>query len=848
MSTPDPSAMSSIPHFRDVTGYDPYPWQGRLYRSLLTGTAPGALDIPTGIGKTTAVLVYLLSLAAGATLPRRLVYVVDRRAVVDQTAAQIRRWMERIAAVAPLGERLDALAAFPAPAPVALGILRGGLADDGDWRTDPARPAVIVGTVDMIGSRLLFSGYGDGQSRRAQHAGLLGQDSFLLLDEAHLSPGMAGLIRGIERLRSDGERPGFRALTLSATPDSTDLAFSLDAADLDHPELRRRFQAPKTLHLETVADNTRRIDRLLELAAGFQSGSILIYVRTVRAARQIAARLLKHLGPEAADRVGLLTGTLRGAERERLASSPLWAAFDPNRERGPEAPARFLVSTAAGEVGVDLDADHALMDLGTLDAMIQRLGRINRAGLGSATVRIIAILKELEEPKSNKTGGKKEEETHAVRLARALRLTYDLLAGLTDGSPETLGRIGPADREAACTPRARAVPLHATTVECLAATSASIGTPDLDLFLHGLADEPEVPDTYLVWRWDTARLAAAGDSVAAEALDLFRPEPREIARVPVHEAGQLLKAAVQRLTPLPLLIRDARGQVSALTLTPDADLPDLAYATVVLPPEAGGLRKGLPDPECADAVTDLADSDDRLRRLVADGDEVDLPDWVAQATTLRIPLQDPDDEEAEPRWLLYALRRAAPDLAGADSDLSRLAAAPQTIADHTARVAAAARRIGTALGLPPDLCDALETAGRWHDTGKGRRVWQRAAGVPAGGPPLAKSRQGRFSPQALGGYRHEFGSLADAGRDLPPGPRRDLILHLIAAHHGRARPGFPDPHHWDPDLPAALAEDLAREVAARFGRLQGEFGPWRLAWLEALLKAADAWVSANRDT
>jgi CRISPR-associated endonuclease/helicase Cas3 len=278
MSAPDPAVLSNIPHFRDVTGYDPYPWQGRLYQSLLTGAAPTALDIPTGIGKTTAVLLYLLALAAGATLPRRLVYVVDRRAVVDQTADQIRRWMERIAAVAPLAGRLDALAAFPAPAPVALGVLRGGLADDGDWRIDPARPAVIVGTVDMIGSRLLFSSYGDGQSRRAQHAGLLGQDSFLLLDEAHLSPGMAGLIRGIERLRSDGERPGFRALTLSATPDSTDQAFSLDAADLDHPELCRRFRAPKTLLLETVADNARRIDRIVELAAGFQTGSILIFV------------------------------------------------------------------------------------------------------------------------------------------------------------------------------------------------------------------------------------------------------------------------------------------------------------------------------------------------------------------------------------------------------------------------------------------------------------------------------------------------------------------------------------------------------------------------------------------
>jgi CRISPR-associated endonuclease/helicase Cas3 len=246
-------------------------------------------------------------------------------------------------------------------------------------------------------------------------------------------------------------------------------------------------------------------------------------------------------------------------------------------------------------------------------------------------------------------------------------------------------------------------------------------------------------------------------------------------------------------------------------------------------------------------VVDIADSEDRVRRIVTAGTDADLPAWVAKATTFRIPLHDPNDEDADPRWLLYALRRFDPAVADADSDLTRLAVAPQTLDEHGARVAAAVRRIGTALGLPADLTDALETAGHWHDNGKGRRVWQRAAGAPASGSPLAKSREGRFSPNALGGYRHEFGSLADAERALPAGPRLDLTLHLIAAHHGRARPGFADPRHWDPDLPADLAEDLAHRVAERFGHLQGTFGPWQLAWLEALLKSADAWVSANRD-
>lgn len=157
----------------------------------------------------------MLALAHGAPLARRIAYVVDRRAVVDQTAIVIRQWIERLAEQPDLKQRLDRLAVFPAPSPVTLGVLRGGLADDGEWRVDPARPAVLVGTVDMVGSRLLFSGYGCGRSRRAMDAGLLGQDAALYLDEAHLSPGFAGLVQQLSQQRCDGSRPGFRVSVIS---------------------------------------------------------------------------------------------------------------------------------------------------------------------------------------------------------------------------------------------------------------------------------------------------------------------------------------------------------------------------------------------------------------------------------------------------------------------------------------------------------------------------------------------------------------------------------------------------------------------------------------------------------
>ena len=116
-----------------------------------------------------------------------------------RTADAIRAWIERIAELPCLASLLHESSAFPSHRPVQLGILRGGLADDGEWRIDPAKPAVVVGTVDMIGSRIMFSGYGDGRSRRPMHAGLLGHDSIVMLDEAHLSPAMGALIHSINR-------------------------------------------------------------------------------------------------------------------------------------------------------------------------------------------------------------------------------------------------------------------------------------------------------------------------------------------------------------------------------------------------------------------------------------------------------------------------------------------------------------------------------------------------------------------------------------------------------------------------------------------------------------------------
>ncbi len=181
-----PNAMTRIfdfdTAFRALTGHEPFPWQRRLYdRHLRRGDLPPAVDIPTGLGKTTIMVVWLLARAAGAGLPRRLVYVVDRRAVVDQATEEAMRLRERLsngdeAALAPVrrGLGLDRDRKLP------ISTLRGRHIDNREWMDDPAASAIIVGTVDMVGSRLLFEGYGVSRRVRPYAAGLLGCDSLVL--------------------------------------------------------------------------------------------------------------------------------------------------------------------------------------------------------------------------------------------------------------------------------------------------------------------------------------------------------------------------------------------------------------------------------------------------------------------------------------------------------------------------------------------------------------------------------------------------------------------------------------------------------------------------------------------
>ncbi len=112
-----------------------------------------------------------------------------------------------------------------------------------------------------------------------------------------------------------------------------------------------------------------------------------------------------------------------------------------------------------------------------------------------------------------------------------------------------------------------------------------------------------------------------------------------------------------------------------------------------------------------------------------------------------------------------------------------------------------------------------------------------------------KLAKGPMQPSKLGHYRHELGSLHDGASEFAKlcDEERDLAVHVVAAHHGRARPHFPVVESFDPEVRDELVGALVRETPLRFDRLQHRYGRWGLAWLESILRAADVLGSEDRE-
>ena len=263
--------------------------------------------------------------------------------------------------------------------PDGLGIstLRGEYADNQDWSRLPHRPSVIIGTVDMVGSRLLFAGYGEGPYGRALHAGLLGNDSVVVFDECHLVPAFGVLLDNIAN--AGGKLKPFHVMLMSATGGVSGV--SLDEDDLNTEPLRSRLQAVKNVHL---VNHPQPLKKMTSLAKDSPPQRTIIFVQSPTTAVEIAAQL--------SGISVLLTGTMRGKERDDLVDNTVFQAF--TRKEEPAEP-HYLIATSAGEVGIDLTCSRLITDAAYTPSLVQRFGRCNRFAECEAEIYVVASDKDL---------------------------------------------------------------------------------------------------------------------------------------------------------------------------------------------------------------------------------------------------------------------------------------------------------------------------------------------------------------------------------------------------------------------------------------------------------------------
>jgi CRISPR-associated endonuclease/helicase Cas3 len=860
--------MSFATDFERLTGKAPLPWQEALFQRFMTGHIPRACDLPTGLGKTMVIVIWLLALVSNPKLPRRLVYVVNRRTVVDQSTTIAEEVANRLqqAEASHLRDALRALAAIPIPAaesPLAISTLRGQHADNADWRRDPARPSVIVGTVDMIGSRLLFSGYGLGFKSRPLHAGFLGQDALVVHDEAHLEPAFQMLLEAIadEQKRTPHPRP-LRVMSLSATG-RTEPDFTLGPDDLKNGIVRERISARKGIRLHSVADKKELAERAAQLANELE-GKVLVFLSRVEDVERCAQALRKEK-----KRVQVLTGTMRGNERDGLTADTIFGAFLSPAPPDAATGTVYLVATSAGEVGIDISADHLVSDLPSFDSLAQRLGRVNRYGNGDALVELIAEpLKDRPKPEKPSAEDEEDEEKETEEPKRskdelewARAATRVLLSDLPlrgddrrEASPTALRRLPAEARSTASSPQPEVRAVDGILFDRWSYTSfpkSLPGRPPVEEWLHGVA-EWEPPRTTVAWRNEVSWLTQEhlGDESLDDFLSDYPLRARETLSDRTDRVAKHLEKLVTRDEALNCwLIKDGEGAFWSLKELleehdPKAN-PLLSHATVVLEPAAGGLSGGLLDGAAGfdpELPYDLGSRElERHALEVAGDDEEPAPPDMRLVRAIRVTPTRTEGEEGQDRWWkLYTVWRTA------DDEGSRTSREQQTLTDHLSRTERWAGAIAKALNLPLAQQRAVALAGKWHDLGKKRRVWQRS--IKNFDPePLAK---GKMQPSELGHYRHELGSIHDAcqqpGFSELAGEERDLALHLIAAHHGRARPHFPIEESFDPELKDADVAEIVKEVPLRFNRLQQKHGRWGLAWLESLLRAAD-WLASDDD-
>lgn len=777
--------------------FPPFAYQARLAE----GGWPDLLDVPTGMGKTAAVTL-AWSWKRGwrgerrvekpnDDTPRRLVWCLPMRVLVEQTADNIGRWLENLGVRGKAGD-----------AKVSVHVLKGGEADLKSWAEHPEEDMILIGTQDMLLSRALMRGYGMSRYQWPIQFSLLHNDCLWVLDEVQLMGAGLATSAQLEAFRRDFPLAATsRTLWVSATLNRNWLGtvdmqpylcsvttFGID--DEDRKQAGDRLQAAKSLakastSLTREAGNKAGREVYLQalseevLSQHDKTAQTLVIVNQVERAQQLF-RLIQTNRLEQDDL--LIHGRFRAAERS--------AQTESLKEKGTD---RIVVATQAIEAGVDMSAKTLVTELAPWSSMVQRFGRCNRYGEYNEDGAVIHWV-DIEQD----ADASPYDATH-------LSGARDNLIALDSASSQSLPSTEAARPLTAVLRRKDLLDLFNTD-------------PDLSGFDVDVSDfirDSDTPGAQLFWRE-------------------FKEDPNTSAS---SEAEG--KPHRDELCPVSM------SQIRAFHKRKDVqlwhwDTLDNRWAALGNAPRPGMV-------------------------VLARASDSGYDPAIGFDATLK---------KGEVATISKA--RVAEDAFGEDwqSRQDR----PVDLPDHLSHVAEQVGNLCQSVSEQANR-ESVVRAGRWHDLGKLHWVFQgsmyRCNGEPNAEKPLAKSDCPGPMRHARPYFRHELASMLAWLEQHDGEPDADLIAYLILAHHGkvrmslRAMPDEADHLEGNPkrfargvyegdDLPALDFDDEHSDAVKlklalmeigegeqgpswteRSLALLDQYGPFRLAWLETLVRLAD---------
>jgi CRISPR-associated endonuclease/helicase Cas3 len=834
--------------FKQATGCIPFPYQCRIATDEML---PQLIDVPTGAGKTAAVILGWLWRRRFAAepvqqgTPRRLVYCLPMRTLVEQTEAAAHTWLGNL--------ELDR--------DIQVHVLMGGEVT-GEWDVYPERDAILIGTQDMLLSRALNRGYGMSRYRWPMHFGLLNNDCLWVLDEIQL---MGSGLATSTQLQAFRERLGawgtvktiWMSATLRrewlATVDFKDSVAELPRLGLSNDDrgvatLNKRLTAKK--HIDSApcasAEDTKKIATLVKTAHQQHRALTLVVVNTVERAQKLYDELAKsyvssvtrprHRKGSIAERtepqgdkpeILLIHSRFRPQERQVLNQRLTLADKVCRGESLPplsdtehlwgESVRRhglIVIATQVVEAGVDISAKTLFAELAPWPSLVQRFGRCNRFGEHEET-RVFWI--DISTAKKDSAAPYDESEVIAARQVIESLETNDVGPTLLANHFEALS----GEEQRQLFPYQPVHVIRRKDMVELFDTTPDLAGNDIDI-ARFIRDGREL-DVHVFWREIGEGEVPEPDEDNGKA-----PRREELCAVPCYRFREGFLAQQKVAYRWDVLERQWQRA------TADMVIPGQVF---LIPADQGGY--------------------DMIR-----GWDSSSKGWVAPIPAIERPVSEGNDDDlpSQDTW--------------------------QTIADHASEVVAEVSRVADGLGLPAGWREAVETAARWHDRGKAHDIFQNAIHDDTEDPherpepwrgrrDLAKAPR-RFWKRSYSRkhFRHELATaLAMLQAGLSP-----LATYLAAAHHGKVRlsirslPGEDHPPEpgmrfargvWDLDslpetdlggwvsAPAVVLSLAPMELgvgadgqpswAERMLRLRDDLqlGIFRLGFLEAVLRAAD---------